>query len=78
MVDDGNAYTQALPSILIWANPADVIVQVIAPNGWTASVENDDLILSDSFLDMNAGTKTVKVLSGDMNDLKVKSVYDIR
>ena len=40
--------------------------------------KNDDLILSDNFFDMNAGTKTVKVLSGDVGDLKVKSVYDIR
>ena len=40
--------------------------------------ENDDLVLSDNFFDMNKGTKTVKILSGDASNLSVKSVYDIR
>ncbi len=42
------------------------------------SNENDDLILSDNFFDMNAGTKTLKIISGKTNALKIKSVYDIR
>ena len=40
--------------------------------------ENDDLVLSDNFFDMNKGTKTVKIVSGDASNLTVKSVYDIR
>ena len=40
--------------------------------------ENEDLILSDNYFDMNAGTKTVKVLNGDPAKLRVRSVYDIR
>ena len=39
--------------------------------------DNDDLILTDNFFDMNAGTKTVEVLSGDITDLRLRSVYDI-
>ncbi len=39
--------------------------------------DNDDLILTDNFFDMNAGTKTVKVLSGKITDLRLRSVYDI-
>ncbi len=41
------------------------------------SNENDDMILSDNFFDINKGEKTVKILSGKAEGLKVKSVYDI-
>jgi beta-mannosidase len=40
--------------------------------------KKDDLILSDNFFDMNKGTKTVKILSGEATDLEVKTVFDIR
>jgi len=40
--------------------------------------ENEDIILSDNYFDMNAGSKTVEVLSGDVTGLKVRSVYNIR
>ncbi len=42
------------------------------------SNENDDLILSDNFFDMEKGEKTVKIISGKAENLKVKTVYDIR
>lgn len=42
------------------------------------SNENDDLILSDNFFDLNACEKTVKIISGSAKNLKVKSVYSIR
>ena len=40
--------------------------------------EDDDLILSDNFFDLNAGSKTVKILSGNALNIKVRSVFDIR
>ena len=40
--------------------------------------ENEDMILSDNYFDMNAGEKRVKVISGDPSLLRVRSVYDIR
>ncbi|MCD7776088.1 MAG: glycoside hydrolase family 2 protein, partial [Firmicutes bacterium] len=40
--------------------------------------ENEDLILSDNYFDMNGGTKRVKIESGDVSSLRVRSVYDIR
>ena len=40
--------------------------------------ENEDLILSDNYFDMNAGEVTVEVLSGDASKLRLRSVYDIR
>jgi beta-mannosidase len=40
--------------------------------------ENEDLILSDNYFDMNGGTKRVKILSGAPEGLKLRSVYDIK
>ncbi|MBQ7655307.1 MAG: glycoside hydrolase family 2 protein [Clostridia bacterium] len=37
-----------------------------------------DTLLSDNFFDMNAGEKRVKVLRGEVKNLSVRSVYDIR
>ena len=39
--------------------------------------ENDDLILSDNFFDMDPGTRQIEVIRGDLKGLKVRSVYDI-
>ena len=40
--------------------------------------ENDDLILSDNFFDLNGGEKRVKIISGEPAGLQVRSVYSIR
>lgn len=40
--------------------------------------ENEDLVLSDNYFDMNAGTKRVRIESGAAEGLRVRSVYDIR
>ena len=40
--------------------------------------ENEDLILSDNYFDMEAGERTVKILSGRPDNLRVRSVYQIR
>ena len=39
--------------------------------------DNEDLILSDNYFDLNAGCKTVEVLSGSIDHLRLRSVYDI-
>lgn len=39
--------------------------------------ENEDLILTDNYFDMNAGGKTVEIISGSPKQLKLRSVYDI-
>jgi beta-mannosidase len=38
---------------------------------------NEDLVLSDNYFDMNAGTKQVKIIRGQPDDLRLRSVYDI-
>ncbi len=39
--------------------------------------ENEDLILSDNYFDLNGGSKTVEVISGNVEHLKLRCVYDI-
>ena len=36
------------------------------------------MILSDNFFDMEAGSKTVEILSGNPKNIKLRSVYDIK
>ena len=40
--------------------------------------DNEDLILSDNYFDLNGDSKTVKVISGDTSGLRLRSVYDIK
>lgn len=39
--------------------------------------ENEDLILSDNYFDLNGDSRTVKVLRGDTDKIRLRSVYDI-
>ncbi len=39
---------------------------------------DSDFILSDNYFDMNAGSKTVKILSGEPKTIRLRSAYDIR
>lgn len=39
--------------------------------------DNEDLILSDNYFDLNADSKTVEVISGKIDNLRLRSVYDI-
>lgn len=40
--------------------------------------ENQDMLLSDNYFDMNGGTRRLKILEGRPVGLKIRSVYDIR
>lgn len=55
---------------------------VVKAHAYAKSVEilneNEDLVLEDNYFDMNAGEKRVKVLSGNTENLRLRSVYDIR
>lgn len=39
--------------------------------------ENEDLVLSDNYFDLNADSKTVEIISGNPDKLRLRSVYDI-
>lgn len=55
---------------------------VVWAKGYAKSVEilngEEDLILSDNYFDMDGGEKRVKILSGRPENLKLRSVFDIR
>ncbi len=55
---------------------------VVSAEAYAKSVEirneNDDLILSDNFFDLNGGEKRVKIIKGEPAGLSVRSVYNIR
>lgn len=40
--------------------------------------ENEDMVLSDNYFDMNAGEYRVKILEGETKNLRIRSVYDIK
>ena len=58
----------------------DEIVVTAAAYARSVQILNadDTLKLSDNFFDMNAGETRVRILSGQLSGLRVRSVYDIR
>lgn len=40
-------------------------------------IENEDIILGDNYFDLNGDSKTVKVLRGNTDKIRLRSVYDI-
>lgn len=54
---------------------------VVTAKAYARSVEilaGPDTLLEDNYFDLNAGTKRVRVLRGEVKELRVRSVYDIR
>jgi len=39
--------------------------------------DNEDLILSDNYFDLNGDSKTVEIISGNVDNIRLRSVYDI-
>ena len=56
--------------ITIFADAYAKYVEIDSPDS--------DFILSDNYFDMNAGSKTVKIIEGKPKTIKLRSVYDIR
>jgi len=54
---------------------------IVTADAYARSVEiqaGADVLLSDNYFDMDAGTRTVKILRGNVDSVSVRSVYDIR
>ena len=55
---------------------------IVSASAYAKSVEirneNDDLILSDNFFEINGGERRVKIIKGEPTGLSVRSVYDIK
>ena len=66
------------PDLNAFVNGDEIIVTAGA---YARSVEiqaGADVLLSDNYFDMDAGTRTVKILRGNVDSVSVRSVYDIR
>lgn len=54
---------------------------IVSAKAYAKSVEiqneQENLILSDNYFDMNAGEKRIKILRGETDGLRLRSVYDI-
>ena len=55
---------------------------IVTADAYAKSVEIDslssDFLLSDNYFDMNAGEKRVKILKGNAENIRLRSVFDIR
>ena len=54
---------------------------VVTAKAYARSVEilaGPDTLLEDNYFDLNAGTKRIRVLRGEVKELRARSVYDIR
>lgn len=56
--------------ITVYADAYAKYVEIDSPDS--------DFIISDNYFDMNAGSKSVKILEGSPKTLRLRSVYDIR
>jgi beta-mannosidase len=56
--------------ITIYADAFAKYIEIYSPDS--------DFILSDNYFDMNAGSKTVKILEGTPKTIALRSVYDIK
>jgi beta-mannosidase len=77
----------SLPKFFHWVDPklscgAEGDAVTVKAGAYAKSVEilnkNEDLILSDNYFDMNGGTRTVRIVQGKPEGLRLRSVYDIR
>lgn len=67
------------PQLRCEAEGDEIIVKASAyARGVEVQNEDESLVLSDNYFDMNAGEKRLKVLSGNVKGLHLRSVYDIR
>lgn len=86
MISEGTVIF-SLPKFFAFQNPGltykvegDMII--VTAENYARSVEirneQEDMILSDNYFDMNAGEKRVKIISGSPEGIRLRSVWDIR
>lgn len=67
------------PQLEVTTEDGEITVKASAyARGVEIVCEDGDVVLSDNFFDMNAGSRTVKVLRGEGTKFWARSVYDIR
>ncbi len=66
------------PKLTAWVEGGEIVVKA---QGYARSVEilaGADTVLEDNYFDMNGGERRINVLRGDVKDVAVRSVYNIR
>jgi beta-mannosidase len=72
-------YRYADPKLTCRVEGDEIVVTAQAyAKGVEIQNEDEDLLLSDNYFDMDKGEVRVKVLSGNVDTLRLRSVYDIR
>lgn len=83
----GSTVILSLPKFFRYENPHLTVSAkdgrvTVSADAYAKSVEiqngTEDLILEDNYFDLNGGSRTLKVISGNTDHLRVRSVYDIR
>ena len=57
-------------TITVWADAYAKSVEILD--------ENEDMVLSDNYFDLHGDSRAVEVLRGVPENIRVRSVYDIR
>jgi beta-mannosidase len=72
-------YEWANPNIQLKIEGDEIVVKSDAYAKYVEVYSDDsDFILSDNFFDMEKGEKRIRVVSGNLKNLKVRSVFDIK
>lgn len=66
------------PNLNAFVNGDEIIVTADAYARSVEIMAGADVVLSDNYFDMDAGTRTVKILRGNVDSVSVRSVWDIR
>lgn len=67
------------PKLTAQQNGREITVTAQAyAKGVEIEFPDSDVLLSDNFFDMDGGTKTVTIVSGEPKTIRVRSMYDIR
>ena len=66
------------PALRVWQEGDEIVVKAEAYARSLEIMAGADTLLEDNYFDMNGGLRRIKVLRGDVQDLKVRSVYQIR
>ncbi|WP_026507751.1 beta-mannosidase [Butyrivibrio sp. MC2013] len=67
------------PQLKAYLDNDEIIVESAAyARGIEIQNENEDLILSDNYFDMDKGQRRIKILSGNTDSIRLRSVFDIK
>jgi len=66
------------PKLTVAVNGDEITINAAAfAKNVELQTDNPDALLSDNFFDMNPGTKVVKIVRGEVKEVKARSIFDI-